>query len=137
MYQYTKTVAEQPSLETLQRREVEQWNLTELLYYVSGSSDGSRACVVLLMNPAGGAEARGISVCSPQDNFVKATGRLIARGRALRAVKRRSNSKYLKPYAGNSERYYGNDTVALLGFTFNCLSEYLPELTEEEKKLQQ
>jgi hypothetical protein len=136
VYQYTKTTAEQPSLETLQRREVEQRNLTELLYYVNGfSEDGSRACVVLLMNPAGGVEARGVSVCSPQDNFVKATGRLIARGRALRAVKRRSNSKYIKPYAGDEGSL--NDTLGILSGSFECLSEYLPKLTEyEQERLQ-
>ena len=53
--------------------------------------------ICLLIEEQGGVVARGVSVCSPKDQFVKKTGRNKALGQALRAVAHKSNRGRL-PY---------------------------------------
>lgn len=62
--------------------------------YVTHYKDGSRATVVVLWDHGADTDirpqmeiARGAAVCVPKDEYVKIIGRIVARGRALRAAK--------------------------------------------------
>jgi hypothetical protein len=62
--------------------------------YVTHYKDGSRATVVVLWDHGAGTDissqmeiVRGAAVCVPKDEYVKIIGRIVARGRALRAAK--------------------------------------------------
>ena len=109
--------------------------MIEKIYY-DREIDGSAACVVLLAVEGVNRElqpvARGVAICSPLDTFNRAKGRVIARGRALRAIKRADNTGYLitrKPVSTYNVAFnvaYG---------TFGFKSEYQPPLTAFEKEL--
>lgn len=70
-------------LELGQKDKVKNLGLREL-HYMKKFDDGSKAMVVLLWKD--GRSYRGCTACVPQDQYVKAVGRVIARGRALRVV---------------------------------------------------
>jgi len=78
--------AELAALEEGQREVLKGLGLKEL-HYMKKFEDGSRAVVVLLWDEDKGRMWRGCTACVPQDQYVKSVGRMIARGRALRAVK--------------------------------------------------
>ena len=81
------------AIETEQRAEVKSLGKQETVY-VTRYEDGSRATVVALWDHEADTDissqmeiARGAAVCVPKDEYVKIIGRIVARGRALRAAK--------------------------------------------------
>jgi hypothetical protein len=58
----------------------------EFYYYLRDSE--KRPVVTVALKKTGGTYARGIAICSNSDNPSKKTGRKIARGRAMAAIKR-------------------------------------------------
>lgn len=69
---------------------------------------------------------RGISFCSPLDQFVKSTGRAMAIGRAIKAIEKETSSDRVSVDGPAGE---------LLDFGFDYRSAYDVKLTEEEKLL--
>ena len=55
------------------------------LYYYDWKEYGRRT-VCLLIDDLGTLIAKGVAVCSPKDQFVKRTGRVKARGKAIQAL---------------------------------------------------
>ena len=66
-------------------------DLIPIFYYLRDYNKRPVITVCLLYKKRIGGIARGIALCSPKDNPTKQTGRSIAHGRALRAVKRKMN----------------------------------------------
>jgi hypothetical protein len=116
-------------LELEQSETLKQLDLRERIYY-KRFEDGSGRCVVLLVAQNGYPLARGVAIQSPKDNFEKGIGRLLARGRALRAIRRGHNSGDLMNSPALNEGIPGsvND-----GMTYK--SEINPIVTEFEKTL--
>ena len=121
-------------IEKEQLAELEKLNLRHKIYY-QREKDGSVACAVILMegidwissNPTRLILARGISYCNPLDTFSKVHARVVARGRAMRAIKRRNSSSVIK------HRLLGN--FAFVKTMFNYKSEFRPEPSLFEEKL--
>ena len=65
--------------------------------------------------------ARGVSVCSPKDQFVKNTGKVKALGKAMRAYINKGGQERLRGFP----HFMG----------FNSLIDYEPVLTEREQKI--
>jgi hypothetical protein len=62
------------------------------IYYYLKLQDGSRVTVCLLLGEENKSlEARGITICSLKDQFVKKLGRAVACGRALQAITHKEN----------------------------------------------
>ena len=56
------------------------------IYYYLRYFDGSRSATCLLVNENGDLMARGISLCSRRDQFIRRLGRAMAQGRAVQAL---------------------------------------------------
>lgn len=86
------------------------------IYYYASTPDRSRTAVCLLVDGNKDVLARGISICSPQDQYVKRRGRAIACGRALKALKHSESSLPIHPrdfrYGSNLGLRNGFDTKA-------------------------
>jgi hypothetical protein len=93
-------------------------------------------CVCLLVSPQHPFKVitRGISICNDKDNCSKKIGRLIAKGRAVKAFVNTDNSE--KTYGGNPKVFllrsdqYEDETRA-----FNFKSEFKPYLSSYEENL--
>ena len=108
--------------------------MEEKIYYIN-KHDGSRACVVLLVEGKEGElelVARGISICSRLDTFDRIKGRVIARGRAFRAIKKKHMTGRIKFYRKN---YSNNQALQTVWSRFTWKSAYRPEPTYSEKKI--
>ena len=94
------------------------------LFYYDGTIT---VCLLVRDNKA---LSRGLSICSPLDNFAKRVGRAKALGRAVQAIVRRDSSG--KIYHG---RFGGKGHRGLLlaEMEFGVKSCYLPELTSREQ----
>jgi len=92
--------------------------MREVLYYNGGAS----VCL-LIDEQTKTAIARGISICSPSDQFVKKVGRAKARGRALQAIAHKQSVNAIpvqqRVIAGSIEYF----------------ASYQPEMTDFEKQL--
>ena len=81
--------------------------------------------ICLLIDEGGMVVARGVSICSPKDQFVKKTGRNKAQGQALRAVAHKVDMGEL-PY----KLYVEGQTP------FMRKAHYMPQyLSPEERKI--
>jgi len=109
--------------------------MKEKIYYIT-EKDGTRACVVLLAEEGPDKTlipiARGVSVCSKLDAFDRAKGRVIARGRALRAVKKHSMTSGVLFYRDN---HNNNQALGRVFSQFGHKSAYRPKTTEFEDKI--
>lgn len=118
----------------------EDLDLRKPLYYYD---NGWQISVCLLINKSGEPIARGISICSPFDNYDKPTGRFLALGRALKAIRKRDTTGEINPSRFDEHRsFYPRRkedeaatrlSVAYEDFRFK--STYFPNLTEFEARL--
>ena len=103
------------------------------LYYYHGK------ITVCLLVKDGTVVARGVSICSPKDQFVKRIGRAKALGRALRAVTRREDNDLIIPYRNQIINNYEHNGIAHFIFPayelFSSKSSYMPMLNQFEQKL--
>ena len=115
----------------------------EMIYYEK-FPDGSVATVVILTNtaPTGGDEpivARGISVCAPVDGFSRAVGRILARGRAIRAAEKGVPSSLTSRVDKTRNRGITIPHCEGLKWVYEKFEGYkssvFPDLTEKEKKI--
>jgi hypothetical protein len=74
------------------RRKLELYQLKDLYYYGSIPVTGHRRTTCVLLNGENGIVARGISMCSPRDQFNKRVGRAKALGNAMRAIEHKKDS---------------------------------------------
>jgi hypothetical protein len=103
--------------------------MKERIYYER--DEKNRPIVTVCLLQINGAFARGLAVCSPQDNPDKKVGRKIARQRAGYAVKTRSNNCLM-----NSQKALAAIHGASTAGKFNwCKSAYNPPLTQFETHL--
>lgn len=108
-------------------QKLKDYNLKPIYYY-----DG-KVTVCLLLQDGGQVKARGVAICSPEDQFVKATGRALALGRAMQAIERGesgeiSSARFWRPDTGYST--YGG--IAKAHRLFHSKSIRQPVLTEAE-----
>lgn len=101
--------------------EFDKLGLVPLVYYLRDERSRPRATVCLLIEPQyGEVLAKGKALCSLKDNCVKAKGRAIAGGRALRAARDEiSHVAKLPP----------TDVDPFLHFQDPYVQEYRPPLT--------
>jgi hypothetical protein len=88
-------------------------------YYMRDERNHPFAAITVIENE--GFVARGISICNPNDQFIKTEGRELS---ALRAVK-----------ALRKEKTYGPIRRIDLGSSLKAKCEFMPELTEYEIEL--
>jgi len=118
------------SAEQEQKMVLESMGLYDRIYYMK--LEGSVISTVLLCNKKSNeVVARGITICSPLDQFNKKQGRVMARGRAIKAAVRKDNCDAIQGSSGISNV----DVVVGVAAVFGYKSAYKPELTEFEQKL--
>jgi len=97
------------------------------VYYHIRFRDGSGYTVCLVLDKEGGLLARGIAICSRQDQFNRRTGRTLALGRAMQAIAHKDCIQRIhKPYVSNIAK------VSASGFIWKA--SYLPNLTSYEMR---
>lgn len=130
---HSKTAAELKEIEKEQQISLINQGLKEVIYYRDfGKADKPSIWTVNLVYAKDGTVfARGVSVMSDKDNFRKVEGRVRARGRALRAVKRGRTSAEINIRDDN--KY--NTALRIADKQFGYKSSFSPELTKEEVKL--
>jgi hypothetical protein len=94
----------------------------EIGYYLRNEDNQPKTAVAIFVNDFGHT-ARGVSICSPKDQFIKKEGRISSRMRAYKAlIKEDSFGKIRR------EGMLIDDE-----FLYKC--EFMPNLTDFEKKL--
>ncbi len=107
--------------------------MKELHYYYR--DEKNRPMVTVYLIEVGGVVAKGIAVCSPKDNPNKKVGRAIARGKALKALKRKANNDLIVRFEAAQTLFTLPDYPVMRG---DFKSEYdVKYLNEREKKLLQ
>lgn len=102
--------------------------LDQKLYHNRDVNGGVTVCLVLRK---GTVVARGVSICSPLDHFHRSFGRAVARGRALRAVRKERDT-------GAIERRTDSITNPALTWAWSIFpykSSWMPQLTPFEETL--
>ncbi len=99
-------------------------NVKPLYYYKEKNT-------ICLLIQDGQCVARGVSICSPLDQFVKRTGRAMALGRAMQALKHRTHNGLIEE--SRRVHYHLGLLDALVRFGHKSI--YMPVLTEFEFKL--
>lgn len=102
-----------------------------ILYYLRNADNVPVITVVLLEHPDGYGYARGVSICSAQDNFNYKRGRGIAKGRALKAV----DTDTVPIFRNEIKRNYPDGWCIVLGLPVKFKSECPVNLTPHEQKL--
>jgi len=107
--------------------------LEEKYYYLRfGEGEGpvrgvATVCLVGYSSPDGTRHyVRGVSFCSPKDQFNKKVGRAKALGRAIKALEHEASSEWLLTH---------NPTTVLTGLGIFALSSHSPVLTRYELKI--
>lgn len=94
----------------------------EIGYYLRNADNQPKTAVAIYTDNLG-LIARGVSICSPKDQFVKAEGKALSKARALKAL--------------NKEKSFGKirreGMLIDEAFKFKC--EFMPVLTDFEKEL--
>jgi hypothetical protein len=117
----------------------------ELYYYVRTHTEHGnlpRATVCLLVQD-GKVLARGISICSVLDQFVKVKGRGLAKSRALKALAQKTGGGEILPERFVKEHVYRRLFVWEQAYPLflaknevcGCKEVYMPQLTEFETEL--
>ena len=122
--------------------QLERFHVGRPFYYYNGG------ITVCLLRDNDGVTARGLSICSPRDQFVKKTGRAKALGRALQALHNRGSvGEVLPDRFDHLDEYVGDDFVEYAALLWTVCNEfdndesrsfkatYRPILTEKEEKL--
>jgi len=119
-----------------QQQMAEELGVRPYFYYV-----GTAIGTVCLLKKENSCVARGVSICSPQDQFNRATGRAKAFGRAIKAVVRKETNDRInvnrlmnKYYPSLHPKTFINE-VSDMADTFTHKSIYMPELTEFERRI--
>jgi len=94
------------------------------VYYYLNNGNHTKGITVCLLFIGADCRARGISICSSEDVFVKSVGRLKALGRAIKALTKSASSEEIN--------YFGNVSSAVV---FKEKSTFYPILTPFETKL--
>ena len=107
-------------------------DIHELQQTVYHNRDFGGAVTVCLISRADGTViARGVSVCSPLDSFHRSYGRVAARGRAIRAVRKGKDTGemvWLNKAAANPSLHWA-------GVSFRYKSSWMPTLSKFEASL--
>lgn len=111
----------------MRNSQVELLNGRIAKYYYEGTT------TVCLLIEDGKVVTRGVSVCSPLDQFVKKIGRAKALGRAIQALVRGGDVGEMIPFRFDSCQYRLGLEYAWWNFLYK--SSYLPKLTEKEKAI--
>ena len=69
--------------------------MREIYYYYRDPKNNSPVVTICLLQDVEKNIARGIALCSKKDRPIKKEGRLIAKRRALRALKRKEDSLFI------------------------------------------
>jgi hypothetical protein len=102
-------------------------------YYYERDTETGKPVITRCLIVNNGHHARGTAICSEKDNFCKAIGRAIAKGRAVKALKTgNDNSVIWRPDAVWALGLVGKHP--LMGWPA-MKSEYCPPLTDLEKRL--
>lgn len=99
--------------------------MIEKFYYIRDKENKPRITVCFLKDESTGDFARGVAICSKRDNPCKRTGRNIARGRAIWALKNMGSNCLVKRREATFS--YGNP--------FIMKAAYLPPLLPIEERL--
>jgi hypothetical protein len=81
-----------------------RYNDEDFIHYYLRDSESHPKVAICLFKAPDNKIYRGISLCSPSDNFVKSKGREIAKGRAIKAF---VNGVDSEPIVADSFSYYG------------------------------
>jgi hypothetical protein len=114
-----------------QQQRAEELGVRPYFYYLGGTT------TVCLLKKDNECVARGISICSPLDQFEKSTGRAKAFGRALKAFIKENTDclilidRLVRKYNGR----YELEQLLKTHHTFLWKSSYLPTLTEYEERI--
>lgn len=92
---HSLTIEELKAIEETQKLDLIKREASDVIFY-NNYSDGSISTTVIIINKMKEPLARGISIMSNLDQLRKIEGRVRARGRALRAMKREKNSAIVK-----------------------------------------
>jgi|GEM_PF-4361550 len=119
---------------------IEDWGLRKPLYYYR-PEEGASVCLFIDRN--GTAIARGVAICSPFDNYDKAIGRTIALCRALRAIKKETDTEGINPSRFDEHRsfyprgkeYEASCRLKWASYVYTFKSVFCPKLTEFEWRL--
>ena len=109
-------------------RKLEELEVRPLFYY-----NGCTTTCLLLKGKK--VVARGISICSPKDQFIKREGRVKATGRAIGALINRTSYNRIYPSRFSNKEEYNNSDIFLAAETYRTKSAYSPKLTKFEESL--
>jgi hypothetical protein len=102
--------------------EMEDYITKNVTYYLRDEKNQPKTAVSILVDSLGH-RSRGVSICSPKDQFVKQDGRELAELRAFKALsKKDSFGEIRRPGLLIDPKFY-----------YKC--EFMPHLTEFEEKL--
>jgi len=113
-----------------QQQIAEELGVRPYFYYMG------QIATVCLLKKEDKCVARGVSICSPLDQFNRATGRAKSFGRAIKAVVRQESNCSI-----NLDRFYGKYEVDFMEelhrveSLYGWKSAYLPKLTEYERRI--
>ena len=115
-------------LEGTQRDNLEKQGISEKVYY-DKVGEGTIAAVIL--TDKAGIVARGVTVCSPLDNMNKNQARVVARGRAIRAMRKQRDSGKI---VVRPDIMY-NQAIVKAAEIYGVKSAYRPAATDFEAAL--
>ena len=109
-------------------KKLEELEVRPLFYY----NEHITTCLLLRNSTV---LARGVSICSPKDQFSKKEGRIKATGRAIGALVNRNTYNKIKPSRFAFKEGYNNNDIIIAAEIFGVKSTYVPTLTSFEKEL--
>ena len=102
--------------------QTENYVVKEIGYYIRNADNQPKTAVAIFVNDLGNM-ARGVSICSPKDQFVKAEGKALSKARALKAMAKKASFGKIRREG------------MLIDDKFNYKCEFMPNLTSFEKDL--
>lgn len=101
---------------------MENYIVKEIGYYLRNADNQPKTAVAIFVNEDGDI-ARGVSICSPKDQFVKVEGRYTSKARALKSLNKKASFGKIRREG------------LLVDDNFNYKCEFMPILTDFEKGL--
>ncbi len=105
-------------------------------YYYERDTETGKPVITRCLIVNNGHHARGTAICSEKDNFCKAIGRAIAKGRAVKALKTGQTTNHIaraEAFIRYWDLMWGKPELITGGPAHK--SEYCPPLTDLEQRL--